>query len=144
MTRETLVLTKLPPDTTVPMTEIAWRVGWDALMRETGDPPVTPCKNRSLLLGCYIQFLFAIGQGVCPVCLRRLLTERDLWDMTSIHAAMIRLHFDHCIPVLKDTDRPVGGYLVRFYWYFQPMVLEFGREKLSACFVHDACHHRAA
>jgi hypothetical protein len=40
-TRRTLSLVKLPPDTTVPMTELVWRIGWDVLMRETGDPPDT-------------------------------------------------------------------------------------------------------
>ncbi len=64
--------------------------------------------------------------------------------MASIHAAMLTFHFDHCIFVMKNTARPFGGCEGRFYWYHQPMVLEFNREKLSGCFIHAACHHRVS
>ncbi len=74
--------------------------------------------------------------------LKRLLREHDLEDMFSIAAAMMALHFDHCIPRLKHTTRPGIEYAVNVYWYQHPLVLEFGMEKLSGCFVHAACHKK--
>jgi hypothetical protein len=58
--------------------------------------------------------------------------------MPQIRAAMMALHFDHCISRLKGTSRAGFDYLPNLYWYQQPMVLEFEVEKLSGCFVHAA------
>ena len=55
---------------------------------------------------------------------------------------MMTLPFDHCIVQLKDTAHPDHDYLVHVYLYQHPMVLEFNIEKLSDCFVHQACHRK--
>jgi hypothetical protein len=69
--------------------------------------------------------------------LKRLLRDCDLEDIFTVAAAMMTLAFDHCIPHLKDHD-----YKPMVYWYQLPMVLEFNIEKLSGCFVHQACHKK--
>jgi hypothetical protein len=85
--RLTLELANLPPGTAVPMTQLAWAVGWDVLMRHDGDPPPQPQFQRPMLLGHYIQFLIAITQFWCPICQHRLLTDHDLRDMPAIYEA---------------------------------------------------------
>jgi hypothetical protein len=79
---------------------------------------------------------------LCPIFFKRLLREHDLEDMFSVTAAMMTLHFDHCIPRLKHTTRPGIQYAVHTYWYHAPLVLEFGMENLSGYFVHASCHKR--
>jgi hypothetical protein len=143
VTRLTLDLAKLPPDTAVSMTQLAWAVGWDVLMRHDGAPSQLPRFQRPMLLGHYIQFLIAITQFWCPICLHRLLTDHDLRDMPAIYETMLRLYFDHFIPGMKGTARPGIDYLNAHYWYLMPMVLELGPEKRSGCFVHHACQHRS-
>ena len=98
--------------------------------------------NRPLLLGQYIQFVLAITQWLCPICLRRLLRDTDLEDIFTVAAAMMGLQFDHQIHSLKGTANPGHGYQTALYWYQLPMVLEMNIEKLSGCFVHQACHRK--
>jgi hypothetical protein len=142
LTLQTFTIAKLPPGTAVPMTEKAWRYGWDAVMKQNGEPPKFMRSNRPLLLGQYIHFVLAITQWLCPICLKRLLRDLDLEDMFTAAAAMMTLAFDHQIPGLKDTANPEYAYAVNVYWYQLPMVLELNMEKLSGCFVHQACHKR--
>jgi hypothetical protein len=73
VTLQALANAKLPSVTPVPMTEQACMAGWDAAMKQAGDPPLYPHKNRCLLFGQYICFLLAITQWLCPICLKRLL-----------------------------------------------------------------------
>jgi hypothetical protein len=142
VTLQACTIAKLPPGTPVPMTEKAWRYGWDAAMKQSGAPPVNPADNRPLLLGQYIQFLLAITQWLCPICLRRLLRDHDLENIFTVAAAMMTLHFDHQIPFLKNTANPGHVYKNCVYWYQLPMVLELNVEKLSGCFVHQTCHRK--
>ena len=88
------------------------------------------------------EFQGATWQWLCPICLKRLLRDLDLEDMFTVAAAMMTLAFDHQIPRLKDTANPGHAYAVHVYWYQLPMVLELNIEKLSGCFVHQACHRR--
>jgi hypothetical protein len=136
---QALTNAKLPPGTPVPMTRTAWLDGWGEAMKQDGQPPKFPQFNRALLLGQHIQYLLSITQWLCPICLKRLLRQHDLEDMFAVAAAMMTLHFDHCIPSIKNPDyHPLG------YWYHHPMVLDFFLEKLSGCFVHQACHKKGA
>jgi hypothetical protein len=102
LTLQALTNAKLPPGTPVPMTRRAWLDGWDPSMKRDGDPPKEFRSNRPLLLGQYIQFLLAITQWLCPICLKRLLRAHDLEDIFSVAACMMTLAFDHCIPQLKN------------------------------------------
>ena len=61
--------------------------------------------------------------------------------MPTIRAALLSLHFDHCIPALKHTTLAGIDYRSNLYWYQLPMILDFPFEKRSGCFVHMACHH---
>jgi hypothetical protein len=61
--------------------------------------------------------------------------------MPTIRAALLSLHFDHCIPALKHTTLAGIDYRPNLYWYQLPMILDFPFEKRSGCFVHMACHH---
>ena len=99
------------------MTQLTWAVGWDVLMRHDRDPPHQPQFQRPMLLGHYIQYLIAITQFWCPICLHRLMT-----DQGHASEAMLRLHFDHFIPGLKGTARPDIAYLCKPYWYGVPIV----------------------
>ena len=121
-------------------TERAWRYGWDTVMKQNGDPPKFMSQNRPLLLGQYIHFVLAITQWLCPICLKRLLRHNDPEDIFTVAGAMMTLAFDHQIPSLKDTANPSHLYALNFYQL--PMVLELNIEKLSGCFVHQACHRR--
>ena len=87
---------RLPPGTPVPMTKTAWMLGWDAAMKQSGDPPRFPQFNRPLFLGQYIHFLLVITQWLCPIYLKRLFRDSDLEDIFTVAAAMMTLPFDHC------------------------------------------------
>ena len=82
---------------------------------------------------------------VCPIfLLRRLLRDSDLEDIFAIASVMMTLAFDHFIVQLKGQARPGHPYAVNVYWYQQPLVLDLNIEKLSGCFVHQACHRKAS
>jgi hypothetical protein len=60
VTRLTLDLAKLPPDTVVPKVHLSCVVSWGVLMYHDGTPPEQPLFQRPMLLEHYIQFLIAI------------------------------------------------------------------------------------
>ena len=132
---QALEVQKLAPDTSMPCTLTSWNTGWCAESSKTGKPVSNPADNRALTLGHGIKYCIVITQWICPICLATLLTEHDLSAIRLLIVAMSRLHFDHCIPDLKNHN-----IVEHNLWLCTPHVLIFNPEKRSGCFVHDFCH----
>ena len=131
-----------PLNTTLPITKLAWMVGWDAAMRLHGNPPVFPCKNRAMVAGYHVQFCLIMAQGICPVCMELLLSDLNLTDIHSLLETIHTIHFDHFIMSLKGSCASGGVYKPGLYWYVQPLVLELNKEKCSGCWLHNECHQK--
>ncbi len=102
VTRLTLALANLPTSTPVSMTRWTWIHGWDVLIRKH--------TGQSIDL---IGTVRPVHPPI-PICLRRLLTERD-----------------HFMSTMKDKEWSGHDYKALVYWYCTPMILENHPEKCS-------------
>ena len=76
-----------------------------------------------------------MAQWSCPICVKRLLTERDLSSIPSLIKAIRKLHFDHFMPQIKGPEYPSS-----MYWCNIHMVFQINPEKKSGYFVHCDSH----